>query len=227
MKNLTLQDLKSLPTPERTATWNPISHYDVVSVMEEQIQKSTLAIVSHHIETTKDSHKLFGRLIFDSEENTRFMMGYRNSTNKSMALGFCSGQHVTVCSNMMFSGSYITFRKHTASISLLDVATLTKTALDILPKEKASFDNRMNSYLKVALSDEAFKSVIWDLMVANVLKPSEFNRYLDCVEQERDLNRGQTLATVHNAYTRLYREKPTSHIMYYTPQLTAITDSYV
>ena len=227
MQNLSIADLKTIQAPKRTKSWNPIPHYDVVQAIEEQLLENKLVVLEHHLESSKDQGRIFGRLLFDNEDlGSRFMMGYRNSIDKSMALGFCAGHHVTVCSNMVFSGDYMTFRKHTGLITMDEVINLIKTALQVLPKEKEVFDLKLNQYIKVKLDDDAFKNIVWDLMTADVLKPSKFNRFMDCVAEERELNEGQTLATVHNGYTRLMRSAPTTSLMYQTPRLTGILDRW-
>ena len=225
---ITKNDLALVETPERTATWNPIPHYDIVNIIDEQLEKSNLTVLRHDLEITKQKSRLFGAVTLQSpaDTKTQFMLGYRNAVDKSLALGFCGGLRVVVCSNMMFSGEYITFRKHTGRLCLDEVVELTQAAIAQLPAGKASFDDMLSAYAKVPLNNASFQGVIWDLMVADILKPSEFNRYLECIEIERENNNGQTLATVYNAFTRLYREKPLHNLMTTTPQLTAITYRY-
>jgi len=222
-------DLKHLHTPKPTPTWSPISHFDVVDQTEKAIEDAGISVITSRLDINGPGTYMFGQMTLETSGHnaTRFMLGFRNSTNKHMAVGFTAGLHVYVCSNMMFQGDYMTFKRHTSSLNLERVYELAKEAVGILPKYKEVMDEKFVGYRHQHVGVDTFKKMTFDMMKAGVVNPKMFGSFLSAMNEEINLAHGsRTLAVVHHGVTRLNRKQSLERIIDITPRLTNITDDY-
>jgi hypothetical protein len=225
--NVTNMELKAIPVPPATNSYIPIPHFDLIDLIEKQVKQSDLSIISKRIDTSNLGARLFGTMTLESADDSKnqFMLGFRSSYDKSIAVGFCSGVNIIVCENMMFSGEYITFRKHTSGLTYEELEALAFKAIEVLPSQKSEFEERLINYERQEVTTDIFKSVTYDLLYNKVFPPSQFRKYLTCYDEEIK-NYGKTLATIHNAATRLMRKESLITIAERTPRLTEVTDNY-
>ena len=226
--DVTTNQLKAIETPEATKSFKPIPHYELVKTINERVKESGHSIVSKRIDVTREGLQLFGSMVLESNNNpeTQFMLGFRASNDKSIAIGFCSGLNIIVCENMMFNGEYITFRKHTSGLSIPELEGLIDKAIKVLPLQKEEMDTRFEQYREHELAADMFRLITYDFMAKKVFPASQFNNFHKCFDEEYDNDGGQTLATIHNAATRLIRKESLMRIASVTPTLTKVTDDY-
>jgi len=113
------EGLKALETPEPTASWTPIPHYDLVQALDGQLKARGINIVKEQFAVQKA--KLFGVIDTDYEVNAEggAAIGIRTANDKSLALQLAIGFRIFVCDNMAFAGDLIALRrKHTANLDL-------------------------------------------------------------------------------------------------------------
>lgn len=115
---ITEQDLDSIIVPQVTDTYQPVAH----SALLKQVRKigndmfQSEAINSTLVANSKGS-QIFGTLVYPrGDDETSLSIGFRNSYDKSLAVGICSGAQIMVCSNLAFHGDITTFRKHTSGV---------------------------------------------------------------------------------------------------------------
>jgi hypothetical protein len=116
---LTAEDLSQIKVPEKTKSYAPVSHGQVINMTLEALDKAGLHVKSQFYRMASDGRKAFGAYEIgtegDSEMNIRLM--WHNSYNKTMPLRWAIGAQVIVCENGMVSGDIGAFkRKHTGSI---------------------------------------------------------------------------------------------------------------
>ena len=120
------QQLAVIDLPERTKSYVPVSHKDFVDNIKDMASK---LLPLYDLDTQKfglarEGKQMFGtltykKMIVNSLEPTRDMglsIGMRNSYDKSMSLGICSGSTVFVCENLMMSGEIVVMRTHRGRI---------------------------------------------------------------------------------------------------------------
>lgn len=115
----TLEQLLTIPEPERTESYTPLHHYDLAV--------NTLSIASDILKgyrfdgdsyaLSSDGQKMFGVITFRkindvSQEDIKVAIGIRNSYDKTMSAGLVVGSTVIVCDNLMFAGDVKVMRKH-------------------------------------------------------------------------------------------------------------------
>lgn len=135
-------ELFGIPTPEATATWKPVPHYEAAEMVAREAQRRGYAIAGEEYGLSKDGSKMFGVIKFhygNSVQMTR-CLGVRNSHDKSLALGLTVGLNVIVCSNLCFGGEVTINRKHTNGI---DLEALIPEAFDNLGHQFIRLEHRV------------------------------------------------------------------------------------
>ncbi len=108
--------LEGIYTPESTATWYPVPHHNVVTMIHEALAASQFTVQREQYAVARENDaRLFGTLDLASPlaPGVSLSIGVRNSVDKSLPLGFCAGNRVFVCDNLAFRSDLIVTRKHT------------------------------------------------------------------------------------------------------------------
>ena len=120
---VTIDDLAEIKLPEETNSYVPVSHVDFINNTKD-IANRILDKHSLHSEQfgiARDGKQMFGTLTYkedfhDGDQELGLSIGLRNSYDKSMSLGLCSGASVFVCENLMMTGEVVAMRMHTGNI---------------------------------------------------------------------------------------------------------------
>ncbi len=117
-KVVDFSELGLIKVPERTETYIPVSHQELVTkITEAGNQHYGREASSHNYEVNQRGQQLFGSLVWKGENDSMDRsIGFRNSYDKTLPVGVCGGAQVTVCSNLMFVGDIIKMRKHTQNV---------------------------------------------------------------------------------------------------------------
>lgn len=118
-KACTRDELDLIPLPEKTATYQPVSHYTLtkklLTISQDIMTGFVLAGEKYGI--ARDGNQLFAVLQFrNAHEDMGLALGFRNSYDKSMAVGFACGASVFVCDNLALTGDIVVMKKHTKSV---------------------------------------------------------------------------------------------------------------
>ena len=224
----TRSEVMAVPAPQFTDTWHPVSHAEVLRAVFAGIEYNGMNISRDHHSMTQNGNNLFSvfTLADMTQDGTEFQIGLRNSINKQMAIGITIGYNIMVCSNMIFSGEYITFRKHTGGLSLDELNYMVAMAIMKAELKLTTEHNRQQSMKEITPSNRAMKLMTYDAMVNGGLTPSKFNTFLEAYDAEARLN-GDTLFSWLGAGTRTCRGDSLISIARKTPRLTAIADEYM
>jgi hypothetical protein len=112
--------------PAQTETYSPVAHRDIMSSIRSKSTDNGLRILKHRISSNILGTRIIGFVTLEekssrgikSEHGLKMMLGYRNSYDKSMSVGFVAGASVWICSNGLLSGDMISFRrKHTGTVA--------------------------------------------------------------------------------------------------------------
>ena len=135
-------------TPVATDTWQPIPHSAFLESIEETLPSHNLTVVNEAHALTHDGGRYFGLLQVQNWHNNpdySWVLGLRNSHDKTLPAGLVAGSSVFVCDNLAFSGEIEVSRKHTSMI-LRDLPTLVKDALGRLVHKWFDQDRRIERY---------------------------------------------------------------------------------
>jgi Domain of unknown function (DUF932) len=107
--------LDSIDTPPPTDTWFPLKHSTVLDRVSNTVRDSGYVIERQSLALAQDHHRFFATLDLRTQimAGIALVVGIRNSTDKSMPIGFAAGERVFVCDNLAFSAEVVIARKHT------------------------------------------------------------------------------------------------------------------
>jgi hypothetical protein len=119
-------ELKDLPIPPATDTFQPIAHSRLIDELENALAFRHITIERDEYAVSGDGMKLFGLLELNSTyEDLRFAIGLRNANDKSMRLGMVAGYRVFICDNMSLSGDFKPLlAKHSKNFDLVEAVSM-------------------------------------------------------------------------------------------------------
>lgn len=149
------QEVGIVPTPGPTSTWTPIPHIDLVKQVEATIRSNGLVVGTQAHSLTHDGMRYFGLMEIQrclDDQDYCWVLGLRNSHDKTFPAGVVAGSSVFCCDNLAFYGEVKLARKHTRFI-LRDLPGLVQGAVGRLMERWHHQDSRIASY-KLADLDE-------------------------------------------------------------------------
>ncbi len=182
----------SIPEPVGTSSWSPVSHSRVIQALENEVKDAGFKIIRREYSLSSPrkgsksriegiepafGDKMFG--VWDlqnghSGEGTSWSLGFRNSLNKTLALGICAGQRVFVCDNLSFTGEFVDFRRHTAGLSQEELEHLAAQAVGKVISKFEDFDVWIEQLRKFKLSTRKMKGIIYDSIVEGINSSKKF-----------------------------------------------------
>lgn len=195
----------NVPEPQWTDTWHPISHKKVIHATEEAAGFAGVGVRDRLYSLSKDGGKMFAFWELDIDVDGKALsLVFRNSTDKSVILGFGAGSKTFICDNLAMSGEYLKFAKHTKG---LDEDKMEEMVIGIfwklIKKMRAFYQWQMDLHNYIIDEDDV-RGLTFDLMENGAIAPSQFRQFRDCLHEERQLA-GDRLYAVHGATTRLMR----------------------
>jgi hypothetical protein len=208
-RKVSREELRELPIPEGTKTHQPLSHLEIVEVLEESLSYRQLSIVRDEYAVSPDGMKMFGVMDLSEEfSGCRFSIGLRNSNDKSMRLALTAGYRVFVCDNMAFSGDFTPlFHKHTRNLELRDSILI---AVDRIHRGFSGLSAKVELMNKVLLTDNDARLLIYEAFidrrlrgVPRALMPIVHDNYFD---PEHESFRARSLWSLSNAFTSAFKK---------------------
>ncbi len=159
-RKITREKLMEISVPEATRTHQPLSHYEIVEVLEEALSFRYLKIVKDEYAVSRDGMKMFGVMDLNAEfSGCRFSVGVRNSNDKSMRLALTVGYRVFVCDNMAFSGDFTPLlHKHTRKLELKDSISI---AVDRIHRVFEPLKAQVQAMRELVLTEDEVKLIIY------------------------------------------------------------------
>jgi hypothetical protein len=162
------EELRTIPTPEGSATYQPVPHHEIVEALIESLSFRRISVVRDEYAVSSDGMKMFGVLNLETTfEGCRFSVGIRNANDKSMRLGLTVGYRVVVCDNMAFYGDFTpVLAKHTKRLSLVDVLSI---GVDRIQRNFEPIKKQVETWKASLISDDVAKLVIYRAFVEDGL----------------------------------------------------------
>jgi len=228
LKSTTESIVRMVPEPEFTKTWHPVSHGKVIDSLELSLKNTGIGIVEKKYSLHGKGMDMFGTWVLDNHTNgSSWMIGLRNSMQKAFAVGICAGNYVTVCSNMIFSGEFINFRRHTAGVDEEELRRFAEVSLEGVLENITKLGIWHTGLKEFPFKEEdQFKAITFDALKEDVIPVTRFNEFVKCHEAEAKLN-SPSLYTFHGGVTRMIRDNSLFNIAYSNNKLTGFCDDYI
>ncbi len=155
--------LFQIPTPRPTTTWFPLAHRYLVREVEDQLGASGFNILGETHAVSHDGARYFGVLELEPRDcagnGHSWVVGLRNSHDKTFPAGLVAGTRVFVCDNLAFSGTIVIRRKHTR-FATRDLRQLTARAVGRLGDRLAGMEQRITCYRGFGVGDAAAHDIV-------------------------------------------------------------------
>ena len=208
-RKITREELREIPIPVGTRTHQPLSHSEIVNVLEEALSFRYLKIVRDEFAVSSDGMKMFGVMDLNAEfSGCRFSIGLRNSNDKSMRLALTAGYRVFVCDNMAFSGDFAPLlHKHTRKLELYDAVSI---AVDRIHRGFEPLKAQVGRMKEIELKDEQVKLLIYEAFMDRNIRGVP--RHLMSIvhdlyfRPQQEAFRPRNLWSLSNAFTSAFKK---------------------
>lgn len=195
--------------PEKTNTYTPLGHQDLVTRVQSRLQDSGLEISQDSHVMWRNGLRYFGMMqVFHPELKSpdhALVVGLRNSYDKSLPAMLTSGVSCLVCDNMCFNGEIVLGRKHTKNI-FDDLNDLISGAIDVLFKHWNIHFSRVESYRNTDISDTEAHDTIANAYRAGAISKTQV---ADVINQWHSPNynefKDRNLFSLHSAFTESWK----------------------
>jgi len=224
------RDVEKVNTPRSTETWTPIPHIALINQVEKALKANRLNIGDFAHSLTKDGMRYFGLIEIINGENHDdycWVLGLRNSHDKSYPAGVVCGSSVFVCDNLSFSGEVKLARKHTRHI-VRDLPSLVTSGIGRLMDKWHDQSTRFTAYKHRAIDDTQAHDIIiraTDVGVcSNRLIPGVLHQWREPSHKEFT---PRTVWSLFNGFTEALKEGSLADLPKKTEALHALLDSHV
>ena len=205
------QALFDVPTPRASQTWFPLPHRQLVEEVEDQLTDAGFHLHGQTHAVSHDGNRYFGILEVsprgDNPQNGHgWVVGLRNSHDKTFPAGLVAGTRVFVCDNLAFSGLIQIRRKHTR-FAVRDLRQLTARAVGQLGERLVGMETRISTYRDLRLTPGRAHDLVIRATDCRAITPSQIPTVLGHWRKpEHEEFRPRTGWSLFNAFTEAYKE---------------------
>ena len=228
--NVDLDEVRSVNTPRSTNSWCPIPHHQLISQVQKTLKTTNLRIGTQAHSLSHQGQRYFGLMEIHAQQSTEdycWVLGLRNSHDKTFPAGIVAGASVFVCDNLSFSGEIKFARKHTRFI-VRDLPQLVSRSIGLLLAKWHDQDKRIEAYKEAEITDiEAHDLIIraTDVGVcSNRLIPPVLNEWR---EPRYDTFEGRNVWSLFNAFTESLKDGNLAELPKRTEALHGLLDTHV
>ena len=223
-------DVEIVPTPDATDTWTPIPHTALIERVEDTLKSDGLSIVNQTHSLTRGGNRYFGLMQIANGHNSEdycWVLGLRNSHDKSFPAGLVVGASVFVCDNLSFSGEIRMTRKHTTHI-MRDLPGLVQTSIGQLMSRWHDQDTRIEAYKQFELSDMQAHDLIVRAIDARAATSTQVPPLLhEWRHPKHDAFQPRTAWSLFNSFTDVMKGLQLSELSRRTQRLHGLFDAQV
>lgn len=232
----TLDEVQSVHTPGFTDTWMPIPHMTLIQTVEKALQANGLTIGNQVHSLSHEGQRYFGLMEISnlsavsntcSNSDYCWVLGLRNSHDKTFPAGIVAGATVFVCDNLSFSGEVKFARRHTRFIAR-DLPQITSRAVGQLMGKWHNQDQRIEAYKQAMLNDRAAHDLVIRATDAGVCS----NRLIPTVlhewrEPRHDVFKPRNAWSLFNSFTEALKSGNLAELPKRTEALHGLLDNHV
>jgi hypothetical protein len=220
--HLSYEQMGKIKIPERTKTYTPVSHQQVIDLVRERAERllpSSFELKSEAFGVSPKfgdnfGSRMFGVLTFDDNSADMGMaIGVRNSYDQSLSVGVAFGSKVFVCDNLMFVGDVIVARKHTGDV-LTHLEKKINKAMIHAPKNHEQILLDSDLMKDIPLDNSEAMMLLGLAYGKSVLKPRQLlgakNAWVKPPQEDFE---DRNLWSLYNAFTESLKTSPADDVM--------------
>ena len=225
------EQVASVRTPDPTPTWQPIPHAHLIENVQTTLRTNGLRTGTQAHSLTRDGMRYFGLMEIHSREAQHddycWVLGLRNSHDKTFPAGIVAGASVFVCDNLSFSGEIKFARKHTRFITR-DLPQLVERAVGKLVDKWHSQDRRIAAYRESAINDCAAHDLIVRATDVGVCSNRAIPAVLGEWRRPRHVDfERRSVWSLFNSFTEVLKTRSLSELPRCTEALHGLLDIHV
>lgn len=201
--------LSHVETPSCTESWFPLPHDFLLKEVESQLTAYGFGIGETTHALSHEGKRYFGVLQIlrpdDGPGDYSWIVGIRNSHDKTFPASLVMGTRVFVCDNLAFNEEVKLSRKHTR-FAVRDLRFMTSRAVGRLGEQFHREDERIAAYKKQRLTDKAAHDLLIRAVDCRAITPTilpEVIRYWR--EPLHEEFRPRTVWSLFNAFTEQFK----------------------
>jgi len=209
-------ELDLIQMPEATDSYVPVSHYHLadklLTISQDILRDYTL--IGENYGIARQGNQLFAVLKFQNEKSEMGLsIAFRNSYDRSMAIGMSIGATVFICDNLSLSGDIVVMKKHTKNVW----AELEETAIATIYKGQ-------NNYRQITADAETMRGLPMDnadafktmglLFGRNIVSPRQLTVLKDeWLKPSHEEFQPRNLWSFYNSATEALKSSPPIQVM--------------
>ena len=203
--------LFGIQTPPSTETWFPLPHRQLVLEVESQLVDAGFKLLGQTHAISHDGNRYFGIIEVcqfgaQPRKGHGWVVGLRNSHDKTFPAGLVAGTKVFVCDNTAFSGLIQIRRKHTR-FAVRDLRQLTARAVGQLGTQLVKLDQRIEAYRDLCINDSRAHDLVIKATDCRAITTSQIPTVLaHWRNPEHEEFRPRTAWSLFNAFTEAFKE---------------------
>ena len=194
----------AVPTPQQTQSYQPVSNKDLIDYVRVRVgEELGSSIIAESWALSCKDQQMFGTMTVETENaESNLTIGLRNSYNKSLSVGLCTGAEMVVCTNLQFSAkAMVVLRKHTKNVW----RKIEENVDAALRTSKGHYDRmvrQLEAMKTVPLSQEDGYSLIGRALGHDVLRPQQATVAMKDWKSPRHQEfEGRDMFSMYNCFT--------------------------
>ena len=222
------EQLNGIFTPEKTESFQPISHSSLVSLTRDAIERAGLSISEEEHSLARGGQRYFGGFALSGLDITgadrQIVLGLRNAHDKSFAASICVGNRMMVCENLCFSSDIKLARRHTTNI-MTDLPRVLADAVGRVVSHWNDMGNRIESYKQTEITLAHAADLLIDLVDSKAFPAREiYNAVQEFRNPRHEEFKGGTLWSLYNSITENLKGGDLSKLPFRTMTTQSIFD---
>ena len=207
------EQLSRVTTPKPTRTWYPLPHNDGLDLVEHRLWLAGFHVDGETHALSHEGQRYFGVLQVrrpgvPERSDYTWLIGVRNSHDKSLPAGLVAGTRVFVCDNLAFSGEVKIQRKHTANV-LRDLRHLIRDAVNQLSDSLVQIDRKFEHLQSTIVRNPAAHDLMIKAVDQGAITVTQIPEVLEqWREPDHDEFRPRTAWSLFNAFTEVTKKLP-------------------
>jgi len=199
--------------PERTEHYVPVSHTQVLDLVRKEASNNGLEILQEVHSLAREGKRYFGMMQVQSaqfnEPDLGFVIGIRNSYDKSIPASIACGNQVFICDNLMFNGDVKLGRRHTLNV-WADLPRIVSEGVTAITKRWTKQINRLSAYKVAPVGDRMADSFIVDTFRTGILGQTQIADVIEAwYEPPHKEFEARNAYSLHNAFSEAWkRQRP-------------------
>ena len=222
------EQLAIVATPDRTDSFTPIPHFDLVSLTRDAIGRAGLSVDIEEHSLARGGQRYFGGFALKGMGidgvDRQIVLGLRNAHDKSFAASICVGNRMLVCENLCFSSDVKLARRHTTNI-MADLPRVLSDAVSRVVSHWNDMEKRIELYKETEIGRDRAADLLIDLVDSKAFPARDIYSAIQEFRNPRHEEfKGGTLWTLYNSITENLKGGDLSKLPFRTMTAQSVFD---